>query len=482
MIKENKANESFQTVIGIEVHSQLKTKSKLFCGCQNQFGAEPNSNTCHICTGNLGALPVLNKKAVDFAIKVGLATNCKIAKFCEFSRKHYSYPDLTKNYQITQGERPICYDGFIEISADAGGTKKVQIQRIHIEEDAGKSIHLSGYSCVDFNRAGAPLIEIVSGPDISSKKEAIEYMEKLRAIIQYVEASNANMDEGSFRGDVNVSVKRTDAKALGTKVELKNINSFKFIENAIDFEVQRQIEMLNSGQTIVQETRGYDEKSKSTYTMRSKENAHDYRYFIDPDLPTLMIDDHWIDKIRKELPELPEAKKTRFISEFGLSEYEATILVQSKTLSNLFERASIKSKLPRLVCNWILRDLLSYLKNSDQSVEDLQLEPAMLAELVIEIENGVISSSAARDVFIEMIQEKTYPSIIIEKRGLAQISSKHELEALVDTTMTQYPEQFKDFLSGNDRIMGFLVGQVIKASGGKANPKVISGIIVGKRR
>lgn len=470
----------YQVVIGIEVHVQLKTKTKLFCCCINKFGSDANSNVCEICLGLLGSLPVLNKSAIDFAIKAGLATNCTISRVSDFARKHYMYPDIPKNYQITQNDRPLCTDGYVAIIKENGDEKKIRLNRIHVEEDAGKNHHSNlngGCTLVDFNRAGAPLIEIVSEPDISSPQEARDYLNRLRTIVQYLDISNANMEEGSFRADVNVSVKKKTDTKLGTRTELKNINSFKFVELAAEYEIVRQIELLESGDKVVQETRSWDEKDRKTFCMRSKEDAQDYRYFSDPDLPLLIIDQEWIDRLENEIPELPEQKYKRFQEEYGLSAYESEILTGDQALATFFEKAAAKCKQPKAVCNWMLRDLFSYMNEEKLALEELKFSPEGFAELIIVIETGVISSSIARDVFLVMAQTGKYPSIIIEEKGLTQINSEVELEAWAVQVIAQFKEQFADFKAGNERILGFLVGQVMKLSGGKANPKVINQIL-----
>lgn len=469
----------YEVVIGVEIHVQLKTRSKLFCSCANKFGSDANTNVCEVCLGLLGTLPVLNKRAVDFAIKAGIATNCTIARVCDFARKHYMYPDIPKNYQITQNDRPLCSNGYVAIQRENGAEKKIRLNRIHLEEDAGKNFHSSsggGCTLVDFNRAGAPLIEIVSEPDLSSSKEARDYLNRIRSIVQYLDISNANMEEGTFRADVNVSVKKKDQEKLGTRCELKNINSFKFVECAADYEIQRQIEILEDGGKVVQETRSWDEKAKKTFFMRSKEDCQDYRYFPDPDLPMLIIDQAWVKKLGDEVPELPGDKFKRFQEEYGLSAYESEILTHQQELADFFEKATKKSEVPKSVCNWMLRDLLGYVNETKSSLSAIKITPEMLAELVVEVERGVINSSVARDVFTEMAETGKYPSIIIQERGLEQISSEDELESLAEKVKNENPKQFEAFKGGNERLLGFLVGKCMKLSGGKANPKILNKI------
>jgi aspartyl-tRNA(Asn)/glutamyl-tRNA(Gln) amidotransferase subunit B len=469
----------YQAVIGIEVHVQLKTKTKLFCSCTNKFGSDANANVCEVCLGLLGSLPVLNKKALDFAIKAGIATNCTISRVCDFARKHYMYPDIPKNYQITQSDRPICTDGYIAIAKDNGDEKKVRLNRIHVEEDAGKNFHSNlngGCTLVDFNRAGSPLIEIVSEPDIASPKEARDYLARIRAIVQYLDISNANMEEGSFRADINVSVKKKSTEMLGTKVELKNINSFKFVEMAAEHEIRRQIEVLENGDQVKQETRSWDEKEKKTFCMRSKEDAYDYRYFPDPDLPILIIDQEWIDRLEEEVPELPGQKYKRFQEEYGLSAYESEILTSEQRLADFFEKAVAKCKQPKSVSNWMLRDLLGYVNEQKITLEQIKITPEMFAELIMVIETGVINSSVGREVFLAMAQAGKYPSIIIQEKGLEQINSESELEEAARQVTTQFYGQFAEFKAGNERLLGFLVGQTMKLSSGKANPQMLNKI------
>lgn len=484
-MKENKVvtqkHPEYETVIGIEVHVQLKTKSKLFCACQNKFGAYQNTNVCEICLGLLGTLPVLNKRAVDFAIKAGIATNCSISKVCDFARKHYMYPDLPKNYQITQNDKPICKNGYVAIQQENGVEKKVRLNRIHMEEDAGKILHLNsvdGASLIDFNRAGTPLIEIVSEPDISSSIQARDYLMKLRSIMQYLDISTANMEEGSFRADINVSVKKKTASALGTKVELKNINSFKFVEMAIEFEIDRQIDLLERGEKIIQETRSWNEKDKKTVFMRSKEDSQDYRYFPDPDLPILIIDQEWIGRLKDEVPELPCEKIKRFQEEYGLSLYESEILTQQQAIAEFFEKTTKKCNSPRAASNWILRDLLEFLNDSKTGFETLKVTPEMLAELIFEVEQNVINSTVARTVFIEMAKTGRYPSIIIQERCLEQINSEAELTEIAQKIIADFPKQFADFKAGNSALLGFFVGKSMKYTDGKVNPQIMSSIFM----
>ncbi len=469
----------YEVVIGVETHVQLKTKTKIFCACKNMFGAEPNTNICKVCTGMLGSLPVLNINVVNYAIAAGLATNCSISRVSEFARKHYYYPDLPKNYQITQDDKPICLDGKLEILTDKKESKFIRIKRIHLEEDAGKSIHdrdkLSSF--VDLNRAGTPLIEIVTEPDLSSAHETVFYLEELKSIVEYIGISNANMEEGSFRGDVNVSVKKKTASELGTKVELKNINSLKFIFNAIEFEIERQIELIESGGKVTQETRLWDADKEQTFVMRSKENAQDYRYLQDPDLPLLLVDEDWIERIKEALPELPKAKFTRFLRDYNLTEYEAEILTSSKELAEYFEVVAKISKLPKKASNWILRDVLGFIKENKIELSEFLIKPDMLAELIAEIEAGIINSKSAQEVFDEMTKSGKYPSIIIQEKGLEQVGSEDEILRIIRDIITTSPNQVADFKGGNARVFPYFVGLAMKALKGKGNPAVINKLL-----
>lgn len=468
----------YEVVIGIEVHVQLKTQSKIFCSCPNQFGDTPNRNICPVCTGQPGTLPSLNRKAVDYAIMAGLATHSSIPRLSEFSRKHYTYPDLPKNYQITQGDRPVCLEGYIPVEKADGTIKKIRIQRIHLEEDAGKNLHgIGGESYVDLNRTGTPLIEIVTHPDIASAQEAKSYLQNLRTTVQYLGISEANMEEGSFRGDINISVKKKTAKEFGTKVELKNLNSLKFIGQAIEYEIGRQIEMVERGEKVKQETRLWDTKENKTVFMRSKEQAQDYRYFTDPDLPVLIIDDEWLKRMKEDLPELPFDRYTRFKKEYSLTPYEAEIVTGDRELADFFEEAAKKAKAPKQVCNWMLRDILGYMNEHKMSLSEIKVTADMLAELVIEIEKGVINSKIAQEVFAEMQESGKYPSIIIQEKDLTQIGSADELDAVVREVIASNPKVVADYKGGNERSFTFFVGMAMKATKGKANPQLLQELI-----
>jgi len=462
----------YEVVIGMEVHAQLTTKSKIFCSCANSVGKDPNSDICHICAGYPGALPVLNKKAVNYAILAGIATNCTIAKKSKFDRKHYFYPDLPKGYQITQNFKPISSNGFVPIRLEDGSVKKIRLNRIHIEEDAGKNIHgATNESFVDLNRAGTPLLEIVSEPDLSSAHETKKYLQTLRAIMQYLQVCTGNMEEGAFRADTNISVRKKGNQKLGTKVELKNINSFKFIGDAIEYEIERQIEVLESGGTIYQETRLWDSKTKQTYVMRSKEEAADYRYFQEPDLPIIEVNSAWIERVKKMLPELPYQKFDRLVSE-GLSPYEAGILVEDIELANYFDEARKHSQSKQIV-NWILRDVMGYLKEHKISLIECKVTPKKLAEIVQMLEDGKINGHAVKEVFTFVAQTGKEPTDVVKEKGLEQIGSADELETIVKEIITANPKQVEQYKGGNERIFGFFVGQAMKKTQGKGNPKIL---------
>lgn len=468
----------YELTIGIEVHCQLTTKSKIFCSSANQPGQVPNSNICDVCTGQPGSLPVLNKKVVEYAIKAGLATNCAIANRSTFARKHYFYPDLPKNYQISQNEDPICIDGFVPIRLEDGSIKKVRLIRIHMEEDAGKNIHADqeNVSFVDLNRTGTPLLEIVSHPDISSTYEAKSYLRALRLIVQYLGICTGNMEEGAFRADTNVSVRKKGAATLGTRAELKNINSFKFIGDAIEHEIERQIELLESGQRVRQETRLWDTKNKKTVLMRSKEEAADYRYFQDPDLPILEIDQATIDQVKKTMPELPYDRFERYVKSNGLTPYEAEILVDDIDLASYYEAAH-KINPSKQIVNWILRDVMGYLKEHKLPINEVKLTPQKLATLVSLVEKGVINNRAAQEVFATICQTGQSPEDVVKEKGLEQIGSVEELEVMVKELLAAHPAQTADYKAGNQKLFGFFVGQMMQKTKGKGDPKVIQELL-----
>ena len=468
----------YEVNIGIEVHVQLTTNTKIFCRCANEIAKQPNLNICQICTGQPGVLPVFNEKVIEYAVTAGLATNCEITPICEFARKHYFYPDLPKNYQITQHTDPICTEGKVFINLEDGSKKAIRLTRIHIEEDAGKNIHspLSNESFVDYNRAGTPLLEMVSYPDISSSYEAREYLKKLRLIVLYLDISTGNMEEGAFRADTNISVRKKGAEKLGTKCELKNINSFKFISDAIDYEIERQIDLVESGQKVIQETRLWDEKNKKTILMRTKEEAADYRYFQDPDLPILKVEQNFIDVILKKLPELPDQKIERLMQQNSLNAYEANILLEDVQLCKYYEKtvALCKSK---HVINWILREVLGYLKENKIDLLDFKVTPEKLAELINALESGVINNAIAKEVFELIAQTGQKPLDVIKEKGLEQIGSVDELEMIIKEIINENSKQVEQYKSGKDKLFGFFFGEAMKRTKGRAKTDVIQNLL-----
>jgi aspartyl-tRNA(Asn)/glutamyl-tRNA(Gln) amidotransferase subunit B len=471
----------YEAVIGLEVHAQLRTRTKIFCGCSTQFGSPPNSQVCPVCLGLPGALPVLNHQAVDFAIKAALACGCRIAPTSVFARKNYFYPDLPKGYQISQYELPLALGGGLEITIN-GSPKRVGLTRIHMEEDAGKSLH-EGFpdsdkrSYVDYNRSGVPLIEIVSEPDMRSAAEAAEFFSRLRDLLVWLGVSDGNMEEGSLRCDANVSVRPHGQSALGTKVEVKNVNSFRYLEKALEYEIARQIELVESGGIVVQETRLWDTSTGRTYSMRSKEEAHDYRYFPEPDLPPLVIDEPRIERVRADMPELPEARSRRLAAEYGIPAYDAGVLTQSAALADYFEATARAAGNPKAASNWIMGELLRTMKERGQAIADLALTPAALGELIVLIDKGTISSSMAKGVFATMYDAGRSAASIVEEEGLAQIGDEGAIAAIVADVLRSQVEAVAQFRAGKRQTFGFLVGQVMKASGGKANPKLASDLL-----
>jgi len=468
---------TYEATIGIEIHVQLTTKSKIFCSCANEISKTPNANICNICTGQPGSLPVLNKQVLDYAILVGLATNCSITKTSNFARKHYFYPDLPKNYQITQSDLPICTDGFVIIKLEDGSSKKIRINRIHMEEDAGKNTHVadSNESFVDFNRTGTPLLEIVTYPDIANAYEARAYLRQLHAIVRYLNVCTGNMEEGAFRGDTNISVKKRTATALGTKVELKNINSFKYISDAVEYEIERQIELVEGGGKVKQETRLWDTKNKKTMVMRSKEEAADYRYFYEPDLPLIEITDEWIERIKQQMPELPTQKFERLVQK-GLTPYEADILVDDISLANYYEQTH-QIQPSKQVINWVLRDVMGYLKEHKISLHEFKITPHMLAELITLLENSTINNRAAQEIFLAAAEKGGSPAALVKELGLEQVGSSDELEAIIKEIVVASPEQVAEYKSGKEKIFGFFVGQAMQKTKGKGNPKIIQDLL-----
>ncbi len=469
---------NYELNIGIEVHVQLLTKSKIFCSCANQVGKTPNTNICNICTAQPGSLPVLNKKVVEYAIKAGLATNCAITPRNTFARKHYFYPDLPKGYQISQNEDPICTAGYVPIRLEDGSIKKIRLIRIHMEEDAGKNIHAEheNASFVDLNRAGTPLLEIVTYPDIASTYEAKAYLRALRLIVQYLGICSGNMEEGAFRADTNISVRKKGAEKLGTRCELKNINSFKFIGDAIEHEIERQIELIESGQKVRQETRLWDTKNKKTIMMRSKEEAADYRYFQDPDLPILEINQDMIDDAKKTMAELPYDRFDRYVNQNGLSAYEAEILVDDIELASYYEQAH-KLNPSKSIVNWILRDIMGHLKEHKIPLNELKMTPDKLATLIGLVEKGVINNRAAQEVFAIVCQTGQNPEQVVKEKGLEQIGSSEELEAMVKELLAANVAQVADYKAGNVKLFGFFVGQMMQKTKGKGDPKVIQELL-----
>lgn len=467
----------YETIIGLEIHAQLSTKSKMFCSCATSFGEKPNTNICPICAGHPGVLPTLNKAAVDHAIRAALSLNCKINHKSVFARKNYFYPDLPKGYQISQYEEPLAVDGWVEIVLKDGSKKKIGITRLHLEEDAGKNIHGDKGSLVDLNRAGVPLIEIVSEPDMKDPEEAVLYFKKLRIILGYIEVSDCNMEEGNLRCDANISLRPENEKRLGTKVEIKNLNSFKFMEKALSYEVQRQQKKLSSGEKVIQETMLYDVPSGVTKSMRQKEEINDYRYFPEPDLPPLLVDDALIKNIKAGIPELPDAKRERLISQYGLSSYEGDILTADRYLTQYYEELCKLVGDAKLCSNWVQTEILRSLNENKMEIKDLSLTPAMLSELLVMLKTGKINQNTAKDVFNEMLRTRASAKDIVDKKGLSQIQDKTIIEKIVDEVLAASQEQVKQYKEGKTNVMGFILGQVMKKSGGKANPSVVSDIL-----
>lgn len=473
------STSNYETVIGLEVHVELHTKSKIFCGCSTEFGAPPNSHTCPVCLGHPGVLPVLNKQAVDYAMKAAMALNCEIGDVSKFDRKNYFYPDSPKAYQISQFDQPIGQNGYIDIEVD-GKTKRIGITRLHLEEDAGKLTHIEGgyASLVDFNRVGTPLIEIVSEPEISSPEEAKAYLEKMRAIMQYCDVSDVKMEEGSMRCDANISLRPAGQKEFGIRAELKNMNSFRGVLRGLEYEQYRQAEILDDGGQVVQETRRWDEAQGKTFSMRGKEEAHDYRYFPDPDLVTLHIDQAWKDRIRESIPELPDARKARYSAEFGLPDYDAAVITASMEIADLFEDSLKYTKDAKSVANWIMGDLLGHLNSTGEQLSQVKLTGQGLGEMIGLIEKGTISSKIAKTVFKEMLVSGKLPAQVVEEQGLVQISDEGAILAIVNEVIADNPASVEDYKAGKDKAIGFLVGQVMKRSKGKANPGLANKLLV----
>ena len=471
----------YETVIGLEVHAQIKTKTKIFCSCSTEFGRPPNENTCPICLGMPGVLPVLNEKALRLAMQACLATHCVIQPMNRFARKNYFYPDLPKGYQISQYELPLGTHGHIAIQS-AGKRKVIGLTRIHMEEDAGKLIHGENLgnpnkSYVDFNRTGVPLMEIVSEPDLRSPDEAREYLSELKAILEYTEVSDCNMEEGSFRCDANISLRPVGQKELGTRTELKNMNSFKFIHKALQYEIERQTKILEQGDKVAQESRLFDPGKGITYPMRSKEEAHDYRYFPEPDLVPVVIDDHWIEETRKRIPELREQKRERFVRQYKIPEYDAAALTASRSLANYFEECVSHHNEPKLASNWIMGELLRELKNDKREINDCPVTPRAFADLLKLIDQGTLSGKIAKTVFEEMYKTGKPGETIVKEKGLAQISDESAIIKHVEEVIEANPKQCEQYRSGKDKVIGFFVGQVMKATKGQANPAMVNKLL-----
>ena len=468
-------NENYEAVIGLEVHAELSTKTKIFCSCSTEFGADANTHICPICTAQPGALPKLNEKVVEYAVKAGLATNCTISKDSKNDRKNYFYPDLPKSYQISQFDKPLCENGYIEIEDDEGNSKKIRILRIHIEEDAGKLNHneFSGGSLVDLNRAGVPLIEIVSEPDIRSSGEADRYLKKLKSILQYIDVSDCKMEEGSFRADVNVSVHKV-AKPFGNRHEMKNMNSFKSIQRAIEYEIQEQISDNEHGVEVYQETMRWDDVAGKTFSMRSKEDAQDYRYFPEPDLVAIKLSDEYIENIKNNLPEMPESRKSRYMKDLKLSEKDANALTSTKAFSDLFEKAGEICKNYKAVCNWITSDISRILNEKEIEADEIPFSAENLAEMVVLIDNGTISSKLGKKVLEELFENPRSPEDIVKENGWIQISDESEIKKVVLDILNDNAQSVADFKAGKDRALGFLVGQAMKKTKGQANPKMLN--------
>lgn len=471
--------KKYETVIGLEVHVELHTNSKIFCGCSTKFGAPVNSHTCPICLGHPGVLPVLNHQAVEYAIKASMALNCQIADITKFDRKNYFYPDSPKAYQISQYDQPVGEHGYIDIEVD-GKTKRIGITRVHLEEDAGKLTHVDGgyASLVDFNRVGTPLIEIVSEPDISSAEEAKAYIEKLRAIMQYCDVSDVKMEEGSMRADVNISLRPYGQEKFGIRAELKNMNSLRNVVRGIEYEEFRQAEILDEGGTVVQETRRYDDASGKTFSMRGKEEAHDYRYFPDPDLVKLHISQEWKDAIRATIPELPDARKARYTSEYELPSYDAEVITSSMKIADLFEESLKYTKDAKGASNWIMGDLLGYLNQNNKTIDDVALTGQGLGEMLVLLEKGTINGKIAKTVFKAMLESGKLPQQIVEEQGLVQISDEGAIAAIVDAVIERNPQSVEDYKAGKEKAIGFLVGQIMKETKGKANPPLVNKMLL----
>ena len=471
--------KQYETVIGLEVHVELATKTKIFCSCSTEFGGAPNTHTCPVCTGMPGSLPVLNKQVVEYAMAVGLATNCSITQNCKFDRKNYFYPDNPQNYQISQLYKPICTNGYVEIKGDDGEKKQVRIHEIHMEEDAGKLVHDDWNDCslVDLNRSGVPLIEIVSEPDMRSSDEVIAYLEKLRLIIQYLGASDCKLNEGSMRADVNLSVREYGAKEFGTRTEMKNLNSFKAIARAIENERERQIDLIEAGEAVIQETRRWDDTKEYSYAMRSKEDAQDYRYFPDPDLVPIHISEEWLDTIKEAQPEFKDEKMLRYKEEFGIPDYDINMITDSKKLADIFEETTALCNKPKKVTNWLITETMRILKEKNMDPEDIAFSPKSLARIIELADEGAINSNVAKEIFEKIFDEDIDPDKYIEEHGLKQVNDEGALKATVEKVIADNPQSVADYRAGKEKAIGFLVGQTMKAMQGKANPGMVNKLL-----
>jgi len=468
----------YETVIGLEVHVELATRSKVFCSCPTEFGQDANTQVCPVCLGFPGTLPVLNRRAVEYALKAALALNCRIPSFAKFDRKNYFYPDLPKAYQISQYDLPLAVDGHLEIEVD-GSVKRIGITRVHLEEDAGKLVHAAygDYSLADYNRTGVPLLEIVSEPDLRSPEEAKTYLEKLRSIIQYTGVSDVKMEEGSLRCDANISLRPAGSSAFGARTEIKNMNSFKAVQRGLEFEVQRQADELEAGRRVTQETRRWDEDKALTFPMRSKEDAHDYRYFPDPDLVPVIVDSAWVEEIRRSLPEMPDQRRQRYITDLGLSGYDAAVLTTSPALADFFEEAAAACQDAKAVANWLMGEITRHLRVNGLEIRETKLTPAHLVELLKLQQEGTISGTLAKTVLEEVFASGKRPAEIVSEKGLVQITDEAALGAMIDLVITENPQSVADYKSGKEKALGFLVGQVMRQTKGKANPELVNSLL-----
>lgn len=472
---------SYEIVIGLEVHTELKTESKIFCGCSTKFGADQNTNVCPVCLGLPGVLPVLNQKVVEFAVKTGLALNCEILPFSKFDRKNYYYPDLPKNFQTSQFDLPIAVNGYLDIEVN-GQTKRIGITRVHMEEDAGKLVHAgtiakSDYALVDYNRTGVPLLEIVSEPDIRSAEEAKAYLEKLKAILQYIDISDCKMEEGSLRCDANISLRPQGSQTLGTKTEIKNLNSFKSVQRGLEYEALRQEQVLEEGGKIVQETRSWDEGRGVTISLRSKEQAHDYRYFPEPDLIPIVVDPAWVDDVRTHLPELPDARKARLMNDYGLSSYDAEVITASREMADYFDQVVSHGADAKSTANWLMGDMSKNLNTANMTAAEAPIKPVQLAGMLALIDKGTISSKIAKTVFDEMWASGKDADVIVKEKGLVQISDEGAIIAIVDQVIAANPQSVADYQAGKEKAIGFLVGQIMKQTKGRANPELVNKLL-----